>query len=202
MIAEPDDDEPSPQDIAAAERILETEEAFCAAAIARLYGPLPEWLPTPVLPQIRQALAAQRNAGQSPERISETISVARRGRYDVPGSVLDSVDFIKSANYLAHVQWALEQGKARALTELSGRAAAIGQRTVEQRRTYSRKGNEAKRERASQREHEWLAIGRPLRSRLPNMTDNQLAQQIASKTGSKPSTIRAALKKLGLAKKK
>jgi hypothetical protein len=118
------DYEPDPELLERIERVFEAMEAAKAEAIARLYGTLADQLPKPVLRLIRQALDSLRNAGQSTERIVAIVEAARRDKYDVPGSARDADDFIKSADYLGHVQWALEQGKERALEELAGERAA------------------------------------------------------------------------------
>lgn len=106
------------------ERLFSAEAAQDARIIKRLYGRLPDWLPPTVLSQIQQALDCMRKAKQPAERISARVTLARRNQYTVPGTALDTRDFIKSLSDLAHVQWALEQRKAKAIAELAGSYAA------------------------------------------------------------------------------
>jgi len=136
----PTDSEPlevTDEQIEAVWRHLDAITDFESRVIAKLYGKLPAWLPEPILPQIRQAIASLRNAQQSPERIAEIVERARAEQLeDAPGTALDVTDFFKSAHYLAHVQWALSLDKADAIKALAGRVAA---------KNYlrSKRGNEA-----------------------------------------------------------
>jgi hypothetical protein len=188
-----------------ADPFLQIEEAQARAdsdAIAKLYGRLPEWLPEPVHLQMTQALASLRNAGQSVAQIARTIAQARRNRIKAPGTAVDAVDFIKSANLLAHVQWALSLGEGRAIQELGGSIAALGNRVQRDRRALPKQGNAAKKQAALARESKWTAIGGPLRGNHPYKSDTWLAEMIARRTGDNKSTIRAAIPRLGLTKKK
>ena len=107
------------------ERLLSAEAARDAAAMERVFGKLPDWLPEPVLPRIEQALAALRNAEQSPERIAELVAQASRDEeFEVPGSAREATAFIQAVHYLASVQWALSLPKADAISELGGTLAA------------------------------------------------------------------------------
>ena len=183
-------------------RIEAAQARADSEAIAKLYGRLPEWLPEPSWLHIEQALAALRNAEQSVERIAEIVAQARRHRITVPGTAADVADFIKSANYLAHVQWALSLGEGRAMRELGGSSAALGHRVNAQRRALPEQGNKAKKKAALAREQKWKAVGGPLRAKHPDKSDYWLAEMIARETGDNKSTIRVAIPRLSLAKKK
>src|ERR1700730_9398294 len=181
---------------------LKAERALADGAIARLYGKLPSWLPEPAMLRIQQALSTLWNAGQSNERIVELVAQAHNDTLVIPGTALDVHDFIKSANYLAHVKWALSHDKLRAIKELAGRDAELGQRIRTHRRTYSHLGNAAKKQTATKKAQNWLAIGKPLRDRHPTKSNSWLAGEIARNCGDKVSSIRAAVSRLGLQKKR
>jgi len=187
------DDDPTPEQLAAVERFLDAGARETEAVIAKLYGPLPSWFPQPALLHVRQAIDSLRDAEQSDEQILEVVKQERAGTLQVPGTARDSVGFYRSANYLAHVQWALEQSPERALTELAGADAAWAWQARRRQREFSRKGNEAKQEQADEHVQNWLAIGLLLRKQHPNASDRWLADRIAVRSGDKASTIRAAL---------
>jgi hypothetical protein len=202
-MSEPEDEDTREAKYAAAfAKYLDAVERESRSAIAMLYGDLPPWFPEPALNLVRQSIASLRNAGQSDERIRDIVARERDCTLEVPGSARDPDDFYKSANYLAHVQWALELDPRRALTELAGQDAAVGWRLRQQRRRFSATGNETKKARKNQREQQWLTIGRPLRANFPKETDSWLAKQISKESGDKASTIRAALARLGLTRRK
>jgi hypothetical protein len=170
------------------------------AAIARLFGELPAWLPESVNEAIDNALAVMKSAGQSPDRIFGVVRRAQRDAVFIPATALEPADFIKSAYYLAHVQQALRLGKARALRKLSGPDAELGNRTRTQRQAFSAKGNAERTKRARSNDDKWTAIGRPLREKHPFWSDAQLAREISRRSNGAHSTVRAALKRLGLSK--
>lgn len=116
---------------------LRRELVYYQRAIAEVYRKLSAWLPEPVTSRIEQCISALRDTGQSSERIAEIVRQARiPDGLEVPGTAIDRVDFIKSANYLAHVQWALEHDKSQALEHLAGKQAARNYR-------HSKGGNKA-----------------------------------------------------------
>jgi hypothetical protein len=139
------------------------------AAIRQTLGELPAYLPEPVTSYIRQAVASLRNAEQSPSRITQLVAQHRRDQLEVPATALDVGDFIKSVDYLAHVQGALELREARAIEQLAGRQAAYGAQVVAQRRQFSAKGNASKKKTAELRTQKWLAAGKPLRTKHPTL---------------------------------
>ena len=102
---------------------LASEVAADQTALTLIFGELPRWLPEPVIPQLEQALAVLRNAGQSPERIAELTAQASRDELEIPG-VPDVTAFIQAAYQLAHIQWALSLPKSDAIRELGGSVAA------------------------------------------------------------------------------
>jgi hypothetical protein len=128
------------------------------------------------------------------------VASARKDEYRFPAAARDTLAVLESVSYLAHVQWALGLGKGRALEELGGKFAAIGERTSAQRRQYSELGNESKKRAATENERIWLAIGQPLRQQYPDRSDLWLAKQIARLSDGNASTIRAALSRLNLKK--
>jgi hypothetical protein len=150
--------------------------------------------------RVRQAIASLRAAGQSDERICEIVVLERDCQLEIP-AVQDPINFYDSVNYLAHVQWALSQEKTKAIKELAGKSAAIGEIVRAQRREFSALGNPTKKKNAAAKERTWRDIGTPLRLNHPEASNLWLAKQIAAKSGGKCSTIRAALAKLGLQKK-
>ncbi len=187
------------------DRIFRAQKVFEDSAIADLFGELPKWFPEPVLPRIRQAIDSLRKADQSKKRIVQLVASHRDDKdMQIPGTVHDVDDFIKSVNYLAHVQWALSSGKAKALLELAGRDAVLGERTRAQRREYSKRSNQGKKKLAAEKREAWLAIGKPLRARSPGKSNTWLAGEICRnpKADASVSTIRQALPSLGLQKKK
>lgn len=196
------DDEPDEQQLAAVQRLLEREAAADVQAIVQLYGALPAWVPKPVTDRIGHSLAILRNAKQVPDRITEIVAAHRRQAdgYDVPGTALDATAFITAIDYLAHVQWALEQGQERALMEMAGSDSAFGRHIQQQRQLQSLAMNEDKKVQARAKEQNWLAIGRPLRTARPVASDRWLAEQIAKRSSDPASTIRAALPRLGLSR--
>jgi len=158
-------------------RHFESESIALRSEIAKLYGQLPAWLPEPVLPQIERAITSLRQAEQSDERIAELVAAARTGRLvdAIPGTALDLTDFLKSVYELAHVQWALGLGKARAIEELSGERAA---------RDYqrSKQGNEKRYGTEAQlrsRNSDIRAKAEALQARNPRLGVNAVASQLA-----------------------
>jgi hypothetical protein len=191
---------PEAELVTAFNRYLDSVKDADAIAIHAIYGQLPDCLPEPVLSRILQAIATLRSARQSPQRMAKIVTAARNNDFPVPGTALDSIAFIDAANYLAHVQWALTLGKTRSIEELGGKLAAFGSRTRDQRAEFSRIGNESKKEAAEEQSRRWLAIGKPLRAKHPEGSDSWLAAEIARKCGGNKSTIRAAIRLLGLQK--
>ena len=186
----------------ALDRYLAAERDVYAPTIAELYpGGLPEWVPEPAVVRVQQAVLSLRAANQSVERIVKVVAQAAEHTPDIPADVLDHTSFYVSANYLAHVQRALSLGKARAIEELGGRSAALGEKTRDQRRTFSTLGNSTKKTVAADKARKWFAIGKPLREKHPEKPDTWLATQIARACGDKAGTIRSAIKKLGLSKR-
>jgi hypothetical protein len=176
--------------------IVQRPKAFADAAIVALYGELPEWFPAPVFERIRRAIDSLGNAHQSIELIVQRVAALLDDKdMEIPGTARDVDDFIKSVNELAHVKWALSRGKEKALHELAGRDAALGEKTRAQRRTYSELGNANKKKQAEEKKAAWLAIGTPLRARHPNKSDAWLAREIARNPEARASasTIRQAL---------
>lgn len=171
----------STKDLATAlARYLKAEEEAYGDAIAALYGQLPAWLPEPVRPQILRALASLRECGQSDERISEIVSLARDARLEaVPGTVRDVSDFLKSAYDLAHIQRALSLDKADAIKELAGsRAAQDYQRS--KRGNEVLHGTEAERQ---SRNRDICSQAAALRKRNQNLSANDIAKQLAPAAG-------------------
>jgi hypothetical protein len=160
------------------EHYLDTEAAADAEAITRLYGPLPEWFPDPAYLHIKQALAALRNALEqfSSARFVKIVRQARCGKLVVPGSALDVGDFIKSANYLAHVQWALSLGKVRALEELGGSLAAKTYRDLRRGKDEQDAAGKLARKR---RDAELRKRASQLREQNPRLTTNAIAEHLA-----------------------
>lgn len=201
----PTDSEPievSPEQLKAMDRYLDAVHVAYATTIAKLFeGGLPDWVPEPAVTRVRQAIASLQAADQSDARICEIVALERDCRLEIP-DVRDPINFYDSVNYLAHVQWALGEGKAKALKELGGQSAAIGDAVRDQRRQYSARGNATKKEKAAKNAQTWLDIGAPLRGSHPGASNTWLARQIANRSGDKESTIRAALAELGLQKKK
>jgi hypothetical protein len=162
----------------ALDRIFQTWIDADAETIAKLFGALPEWLPEPGLPRIRQAVETLRNSKQSPERIDSIVKQVHDDRLTVPGTVLDEGDFTKSAHYLAHVQWALSQGKQRASEILAGSRAARDYRR-------SKAGNEAQHEArfgAESRDARNARIcrsGEAVLAQNPSLTLNGVAAKLA-----------------------
>lgn len=181
------------------------ESAADAKAISYLYGKLPEWLrrDEPMYAGIEQDVGTLRNADQSPKRIAAVVAQAGRGKLKtIPASVHDVTAFLQAAHRLARVQQALRLGKARALEELGGKDAALGDRVRTQRRTFFASGNASKKKTAEINRAKWRSMGQSLRLKRPGASDSWLAREIASKCGDKESTIRAAIPALGLKKKK
>jgi hypothetical protein len=188
--------------IAAFSKVLARRTALEAEGIAKLYGKLPGWLPQPVMARIREALCTLHNAGQvHPTRIGRLVARVRRDELIIPGSAVDSVDFIKSVSYLAHVQWALSLSQSDAIRELAGADAELGVRTRQQRRAFSAKGNAVRTDEATATRRAWQTVGSELRRAHPDKSDLWLAKQISQKTGDAVGSIRAALGELGLKKK-
>jgi len=82
------------------------------------------------------------------------------------------------------------------------RSAELGARVRTQRRKYSKRGNDSKKREAERKAQRWLEIGQALRAKNPEKSDSWLAAQIAAKTGDKKSTIRAAIPRLDLGRRK
>jgi hypothetical protein len=207
----PTDDEPieiTPEQFAAVEKCLQGTQIAISKSMELLYGGLPDWVQEPKRAEIRRAIESLCNARQSPERIAELVELARKGELDeVPGTVptTDMTDFFKSAQLLADVKQALSLAltdKEAAIEDLVGSNAAFGDSVRSQRRRYSADGNAAKKELAERRRQTWSKIGNPLRQRNPEKPDSWLAQQIADASGDNFQTIRAAIRSLGLQKKK
>jgi hypothetical protein len=202
-MTEQPDDSLSAEQAKALDRYLDAEAAQFAAAINRLFGQLPNWLPEPTLPIIRRCIANLRAAEQSDERIVELVALARNHALeDIPGTALDATSFFQNVHDLAHVQEALTRDKATAIKELGGSDAELGNRLRIQRGTFSSRGNASKRKTADEKAQKWLKIGAPIRNDHPSNSNTWLAKQIANKSGDKESTIRAAIPALGLQKKK
>ena len=102
---------------------LDAEAAADRETVRLIFGKLPAWLPAPVIPQLEQALAVLRNAGQSPQRIAELTAQASLHVLEIPG-VPDVTAFICAAYQLAHIQWAVSLSKADGIRELAGSVAA------------------------------------------------------------------------------
>jgi hypothetical protein len=189
--------------LAGIDRIFQADCKFESDVIATLYGPLPDWLPESVPPFLGRAIASLRHAKQSVEAIAKLVAKERRCALEtVPGTVLDVTNFFESVNYLAHVQWALSLGKPRAIQELAGSDAVIGNRSRMHQRTLPKLGNAAKKKQALEKRRKWKAIGTALRSKHPEKPNTWLAKQIARESGGKESSIRSAIPSLGLEKKK
>lgn len=179
-------------------RRLNSNERVYLHVIKRLYGDLPDWLSgLPAAERIREALSVLRGARQSSKQMAATVlgarSIGRRPVISGPPELLAAV-------YLARVQWALGLPKARAIEELVGSDAALGNRVRDQRRTFSSRANASKKEAAAEKARRWQQIGAPLRTRYPGRSNSWLAMEIARKSGDKVSSIRVALPALGLKK--
>jgi hypothetical protein len=161
--------------IAAAERYLAGLSSAYEATIAKLYGgKLPDWVPEPAVARVRQAISSLRAAKQTDERIFEVVRLERDGLLQIP-AVLDPLNFYDSANYLAHVQWALSLSKADAIRELGGRRAA----QVYQRSKLGNDelyGTEAERQ---SRDQDICSRAQTMLNRNSNLTINAVAKQLA-----------------------
>jgi hypothetical protein len=126
--------------------------------------------------RISQALAGLRNAQQTPARIAHIATEAQAGRIEVPSSALDVADYIKSANYLAHVRWALSLGKARALEELGGSIAAKTYRDLRRGKDEQDAATALDRQ---QRNRRIRAESDRLRAQNPRLTQHAIAKRVA-----------------------
>lgn len=197
---QPTDDEPleaTPEQIERIEKHFGRLVAFEDAAIASIFGTLPEWLPEPIEPRVRRLITILGIAGQSPKRMGELVA---DDDFEVPGSARDPIAFIDAVNEIAHVKRVLSLGKSRALKELAGRSAAVGQTSIENLNRLTAQGNAEKIRLAEENQVKWRKIGEPIRLKHPTKSDTWIAEQIAKKSGGKISTIRASMKKLGLSK--
>ena len=129
-----------------------------------------EYAPEPVRTHIAQAIESLRNAGQG-DRIVKAVSQCRHNRLIVPGTVIDTIDFIKSANYLAHVQWALGFEKEKAIELLAGNVAARSA-------SLSKSGNDQKRRDRQRRNTEIRRLASSLKAHNSTISVNSIAKSL------------------------
>jgi hypothetical protein len=113
--------------VKAFQNYADAEDRADVEAIAKLFGPLPVWVPELKRLEIAQDLAVLRGAKLSIDEISNLVKQARAGRtLLIPGTAIEvgDINFIRSANGLAHIQWALSLPEARAMEEVLGKRGA------------------------------------------------------------------------------
>ena len=176
---------------------LKANESADYESIAAVFGQLPPYIDANTHHRILAAIASFRAADQSPQSIAALVEQSSQSKLTIPGTVIDVADFIKSANYLAHVRWAISLGKARAIQELEGDRAA---------RPYRRSNiaNEAIYGPAAERtvrNAKIQAEAREMRKRTRPPTENALAMELAAKYGRTHRHIKRILAGKGISSK-
>lgn len=108
-----------------------------AAAIRLLYDRPPSWIPDPNIERARRIIRKFLNDGFSPEDISNRVDEAKRDELIFPGIVTDPSAFAHDVYELAHLGYAIDQGKQIGLQILAGDQAAIGQKFKDGRKRGS-----------------------------------------------------------------
>ncbi len=133
-----EDDEET--DLGAVNRIaayLQREEQEVNSVLHKLYGEMPNWIPAPSIERARQIIKKLIADGFSSDGISQRVSEAERDELIFPGIVTDSIAFAQSVYELAHLRYAISQGKSKGLRVLAGDQAEHGQRFKDGRKPGS-----------------------------------------------------------------
>ncbi len=116
---------------------LEREEQAVNSVLHTLYGEMPNWIPDPSIDRATRTIQKLMNDGFSSEGISKRVAEAEKDELTFPGIVTDPSAFAQSIYELAHLRYAISQGKSKGLRILAGEQAAHGQKFKDGRKQGS-----------------------------------------------------------------
>lgn len=113
---------------------LEAQAARVNAAMAALFGSLPAWLPEPSVERARRFVEHLLNQGFKAEDLVRLVRGAESDDLSFPGIVRDPGSFAQAIHELAHVRYAIAQGKRDGLRVIAGKQAMQGQAFLDGRK--------------------------------------------------------------------